>query len=753
MALTSGDNLGPYEIQSPLGVGGMGEVYRARDTRLGRDVALKILHSEVASDPERRARFEREARTVAALNHPNIVGLYEVGNTGRIQYTVSELVDGETLRAKLRTGAMRVRQAVELATQIADGMAAAHAAGIVHRDLKPENVMVTRDGRVKILDFGLARAAPSVDGSGGGKGSNAETVAFSTPSPTPSATMDYRTVPGLVLGTAAYMSPEQARGLEADYRSDQFSFGLIVYEMLSGKQAFVRDSAVEIMAAIVRHEPAPLDKRVPGPLKWVVERCLDKDAARRYDSSRDLYQQLGTIRDHFSEAFTSSGVYEVSSEVAEAGAAAKWKGFGLVAMVGVAALGALLAGACAWWLHPAGVPISDYKYTPFAMNTSNPLWSPDGRMAAYSGAVGDDQQLFLRTLDSPTPRQLTQTGGIAQPLGWLPDSSHVLYLQTVNSGDRAGVFSIATVGGEPDLLWRLPEGSWLVAIAPDGETGAILYKGEDNIFDLNISDPIGSPLRRYPSSPLGSHAIFNNPQMRFSRDGKQLLLIRAGDTKIEESWVLPWPAESGSPRRVLSTLPHQGPVRFDWMPDDRHIVAAMTSATGASSHLFLADTQSDAWQQITQGTGTETTPSVAPDGRSLLFGQSDSDCDILSMSLADGTTHPLIVTARSESMPAWAGRGDSLVYVSDRLGAEDIWLHTKDGPDRPLVTRARFPVRSAEVDVYSGTVSGWHAGHISYGGDDGPVSALGGCSDRWCSSATAGCFREVANSSYRGLVS
>jgi serine/threonine protein kinase len=684
MALNSGTKLGPYEIQAPLGAGGMGEVYRARDTRLDRDVALKILHSEVAGDPDRRVRFEREAKTVAALSHPNIVALYEVGNADGIAYTVSELVEGEPLREQMRQGNMPVRQVVELATQFADGMAAAHAAGIVHRDLKPENVMVTRDGRVKILDFGLARVLPPARASG--KVSNAETIALS-------AILGYRTVPGMVLGTAAYMSPEQARGQEADYRSDQFSFGLIVYEMLAGKQAFARDSAVETMAAIVRDEPEPLIRgKIPAPLKWLVERCLEKDSTQRYDSSRDLYQQLRTLRDHFSEAFTSSSAQAVPREVAAAApAGAKRPGFSIGVTVGLVVLAAVLAGAFAWWLHPTSVQLSNYQYTPFAVNASNPLWSPDGKMAVYSGDVGDDLQLFLRTLDSPTPRQLTHSRGSASPLSWSPDSSRILYLQTVATGEAPKVFSIGTVGGEPDLLWTLPQEANLLAVSPNSKAGVVLNKGADNIYDLYISDPIGSPLRRYPSSQVSSHSIFNIPQLGFSPDGRQLLFIRAGDAGTEESWLLPWPAGSETPHQVLGNLPHDaGTPSFAWMPDNRHIIAAATNGVGATQHLFLADTRSDRLQQITQGTGSEGLPSVSPDGSSVLFAESNADYDILSMSLADGTTQGLIVTARSESMPAWAAKADSMVYISDRLGTEDVWLHTKDGSDRPLVTRASF---------------------------------------------------------------
>lgn len=691
MVMTCGTKLGPYEIQSLLGAGGMGDVYRARDKRLDRDVALKVLRAEIAGDPDRRARFEREAKTVAALSHPNIVALHEVGTAEGLEYTISELVDGEQLRALMQQGAMPVRQVVELATQIADGMAAAHAAGIVHRDLKPENIMVTRDGRVKILDFGLARILRAATISGPGSGSDAETVANAATVANPSA-REYMTSPGMVLGTVAYMSPEQARGQEAGYRSDQFSFGLILYEMLCGKQAFARGSAVEIMAAIVRDEPEPLEGKIPAPLKWLVDRCLEKDPARRFDSSRDLYQQLRTLRDHFSEAYTS-GVQAASPEVAAAAqAGAKRQAFSMRTTVAPAALAAVLAGAIAWWLHPAGVDLAKYKYTPFAVNANSPLWSPDGKMAAYTGIVGDDRELFLRRLDSPTPQQLTSAPGSVRPIGWSPDSSHIYYLERAPGEDWGTVLSIASVGGEPDVVWTLPPNNMgAVAVSPDGKAGVLYCTNNIDPCDIEISDPIGSPLRTYPDSHVMAKNIFDSPQLKFSPDGKKLLLIRAGDTGADEAWLLPWPAGKGTPRQILKKMPHDaGTPTFSWMPDNRHIIAATNIGVEGTRHLYLADTKSDSLQQITQGTSTEGSPSVSPDGTSILYAESQFDFDIVSMLLADGSTKGLIVTPRSEEMPAWAARGDSLVYISNRLGPEDIWLHTKDGQDRPLVTRASF---------------------------------------------------------------
>jgi predicted ATPase len=287
MTLAPGTKLGPYEILGPIGAGGMGEIYRARDARLGRSVAVKILPSEFSSDSDRLHRFEQEARSASALNHPNIVTIYELGRDGATRYIAMELIEGKTLRELLRAGSLPSRKVIEIAAQIAEGLAKAHEAGIVHRDLKPENLMVSEDGFVKILDFGLVKLA-----------SPSEEILETRSIPA------QETQPGAILGTVQYMSPEQAGGGQVDYRSDQFSFGLILYEMVTGRRAFHRITAAETLVAILREQAEPigaLNSEAPAPLCWAIERCLAKEPGKRYVSTRDLARELATIRDHFSE--------------------------------------------------------------------------------------------------------------------------------------------------------------------------------------------------------------------------------------------------------------------------------------------------------------------------------------------------------------------------------------------------------------------------------------------------------------------
>jgi serine/threonine protein kinase/tetratricopeptide (TPR) repeat protein len=272
--LVASSRLGPYEIVAPLGAGGMGEVYRARDTRLGREVAVKVLPEAVASEPDRQARFEREARAVAALSHPNILAIHDYGTQGAVTYAVMELLEGETLRSRLAQGPLPWREAVEVGAAIADGLAAAHAKGIVHRDLKPENLFLTADGRVKILDFGLARVTPLPN-------AQSETGPY----------VPAQTDPGTVMGTVGYMSPEQVRGQPADARCDLFSFGCVLYEMVTGRRAFQRETAAETMTAILHDEPSDPAKSgqpVPAELNRLIRQCLAKSPNQRLQSSRDL---------------------------------------------------------------------------------------------------------------------------------------------------------------------------------------------------------------------------------------------------------------------------------------------------------------------------------------------------------------------------------------------------------------------------------------------------------------------------------
>jgi predicted ATPase len=284
-ALTSGTKLGQYEIVELLGSGGFGEVYRARDTRLDRNVAIKILPAAFSADSERLHRFEQEARSASALNHPNIITIHELGHDGSTHYIAMELVEGKTLRELFASGLLPMRQVIEIAAQVAEGLTKAHEAGIAHRDLKPENLMVSHDGFVKILDFGLAKlTSPS------GEGPDGRTTG--------------QTSPGLVLGTVGYMSPEQASGQQLDFRSDQFSFGLVLYEMVTGKRAFQRSTVAETMVAILREEAEPIGVQnpdAPAPLCWAIERCLAKEPDKRYVSTRELARELAAIRDRFSE--------------------------------------------------------------------------------------------------------------------------------------------------------------------------------------------------------------------------------------------------------------------------------------------------------------------------------------------------------------------------------------------------------------------------------------------------------------------
>jgi len=382
VALASGSRLGPYEILSFLGAGGMGEVYRARDTRLARDVALKILIDSTGENSERFRRFQSEARAAAALSHPNIVAVYDVGQESGTSYIVSELVLGGTLKSVLDRGPLPTRRLLDLGISVAEALAAAHASGIVHRDLKPENILLSSDGTPKIADFGLAKYFASTARAEGFQGTT-----LSVP--------NEQTQDGGIVGTVGYMSPEQARGDAVDYRSDQFSFGSVLYDMATGHRAFLGRSAAETMAAIINDEPEPIEKtnpRVPAPLRWAVERCLAKEPSHRYASTEDLARELKVVRAHLTEM---SGT---SAAAVEAAAPSRFRLWGLLVMAAVLAgfVGIFFVGKRAGdW------PLPDFQRLTFQRGTvRSARFAPDGRTIVYGAAWdGAPNHLFSTRTD------------------------------------------------------------------------------------------------------------------------------------------------------------------------------------------------------------------------------------------------------------------------------------------------------------------------------------------------------------------
>jgi serine/threonine protein kinase/WD40 repeat protein len=676
MPLPANARLGHYEIKSVLGVGGMGEVYRARDTRLNRDVAIKVLHEDGATSPDQRSRFEREARAVAALNHPNIVVVYDFGVEAGQQYIASELIEGESLRSLLDGKPVAARKLLEIAAQVADGLAAAHAAGIIHRDLKPENIMLAKEGRVKILDFGLARHTTS--------GSMKAAAGDLEPTSAPDATK-HLTHEGAVMGTASYMSPEQAVGKPVDFRTDQFSFGLILYELASGKRAFARNSAVETMAAIVREDPPPIEEKLPAPLKWIIDRCLAKEPEQRYESTRDLFRDLRNLRDHFSEAYTSGALEPVAAQK-------KGRRWTIPAAIGAACL--VLGGMLVYLLKPTGQDIGKYRYTPFASDAFDPDWSPDGKAVAYSSKVDGVYQIFLRYLDSPAPVQLTHEKHRLRMVGWSSDRNHLIVVEDTDRKDSPlyKLYSVATVGGEPEFI--MDADCSVCDLSLDGKAFASFpwRKNPGDVQTLAISDPLGSPLRAYTPAPFASMGIGNQPQLLFSPDGKRILLFRAGGDLKDEAWLLPYPPGSKPPKRVLEKLPTlQGTPSFSWLPDNRHILVSLAADLNSPSHLWIADTESDDLSPLTTGNASEDLPVVAPDGKSLLYDQMTASLDVVSVSIEDGSAKTLVSTGREEGMAAWSAKSDKLAWVTDRSGPYEIWVRGGDRSERPRVTSAEFP--------------------------------------------------------------
>jgi len=565
----------------------MGEVYRARDTRLGREVAVKVLPGEVASDSERLHRFEKEARAASALNHPNIVTIHDIGREGSVSYIAMELVEGITVRDLLAEGTPPIKKLLAVAAQTAEGLARAHEAGIVHRDLKPENLMITRDGFVKILDFGLAKLTGPPEGSGGG----------ATQAPTVSG----GTEPGVVMGTVAYMSPEQAAGGLVDFRSDQFSLGSILYEMAAGKKPFAGATRPEVLAAIIRQEPEPLAlvaPRTPAAARWIVERCLTKDPSERYVSTRDLARDLTTLRDRISEAVASG-------DTAAAGVAPRLSlGARTALFAGAAAAAALVAGILLAPLLRPGGRAAQPSWTQVSFRRGM-IWSgrfaPDGLTAVYSAAWGGEPvRLYAarvgtaetRALDLPPGKILavSKTGELA----FLRDPRFVFfYLQP---GTLARV-ALDGSGSARDLLEDVHGADW----SPDGGQLAVArgVKGKDR-----LEYPIGNVLYE-TEGVLGSLGV--------SRDGEWIACF---EHVGGEALVVAVRAADGR-RRLLSrgwAVPSGG---LAWSADGREVWFTAKEKTYSPSRL-QAVTLSGRQREVTRVPGDLRLLDIAPDGRALV---------------------------------------------------------------------------------------------------------------------------------------
>jgi serine/threonine protein kinase len=720
----------------------MGEVYRARDPRLGRDVAVKVLPASFSSDPDRLRRFEQEARAAGILNHPNITAVYDVGTLDGSPYVVTELLEGETLRSRLAGGALAPRRAIDYALQIVHGLAAAHEKGIVHRDLKPENLFVTRDGRLKILDFGLAKLTQPEKG---GPQTNLPTETAGTE-------------PGVVLGTLGYMSPEQVRGKPADARSDIFSFGAVLYEMLSGRRAFHGDSAADTMSAILREEPPDLsstNRLVAPAIDRIVRHCLEKNPEARFHSAHDLAFQL-----QFPATGETSGIAATPSLKRRTPRALL--ATGAIALLLVAALTMLVLRrpnpAPAARLVRFSVPIPPGTiYSPSDISRGLSI-SPDGTRLVVEALSNGRRRLFLRPLDSDRFTELEGSLGASAHF-WSPDSRFIAFFAD------GKLKKIPAAGGPAQELCAAPYdwvGTW-------GRDGTILFSqippGEPGIF--RVSDRGGEPVRVLsvdPSDPVallwpqflpdGRHFLFQalapsgkTRELRVgsldSRDVRAITQLTSRFEYAEPGYLVyvrdnalfaqPFDAKkaalSGEPTLVAEDVHHffgpghaafsvsqagviayqaaKTPVRLVWLdrrgkelgvlgqpavvdfvrisPSGNRIAANVGDSRFGTFDLWVFEAASGASTRLTSGQIDESAPVWTPDGARLLFRRDDKGPpDIAQMVVGSpGSERALLIQPGVQQPEDVSRDGRRLVYLQDAATTADIWLMSLDGDPRP----------------------------------------------------------------------
>ena len=651
MSLGIGSRVGPYEIVEWLGAGGMGEVYRARDPRLDRDVAVKLISETLASDPGRLHRFEHEARAAGQLNHPNVLVVYDVGTHAGGPYIVSELLEGESLRSRLQGTSLPWRKAVEYARQVADGLAAAHDKNIVHRDVKPDNLFVTSSGPLKILDFGIAKLTQPAD----------ETV------PPIGARTD--TVPGKVVGTAAYMSPEQVRGESIDARSDIFSLGAVLYEMLTGQPAFERPTPAETAAAILKEDPeGGLPPRTPPALERIVSRCLEKSRTARFQSARDLAFAL--------ECLPATGsVDAVQDRPARPSRSASWSML-LAGLAAGGAIAALLLGG----FRPAADddPLRDAQFSLFTNwegTEEGAEISPDGKLVAFLSDLEGEFDLWVSQVGTGFFHNLTRdlpplagSGSIVRKLGFSADSSELWF----NPADGEPLMRMPWAGGRPRPF--LPKGANTPSWSADGR---IVYVHKPDRDDpIYAMDPTGTDV-----SQIMAPGPLKNLNPVWSPDSQWIYFVR-GDEPQDETEMDVWRLRpsGGSPERV--TNQHLA-INFLAPLDPRRLLYVARAEDRSGPWLWTLDVTTGQSRRVSAGVDQYTSISVSRDGRRAVASVANPDSTLWTVPLLGGVAEES--DARPYQLPeptgmAFAPRvsGNDLFYLSARGARDGLWA-IRDG--------------------------------------------------------------------------
>jgi serine/threonine protein kinase len=616
-------------------------------------VAAKILPPGVVNDPERRARFEKEAKAVSALNHPGIVTVFDIGEENAMLYMVTEFIDGATLRQQRPES---LRKQLDLAAQVAEALAAAHRGGITHRDLKPENIMITaRDGRAKILDFGLARHVVTSD----------------------QATMSAgpQTQPGVILGTAGYMSPEQARGKTIDHRSDIFSFGAVLHELFGGGRAFEGETFADTLASILSKDPPELPATVPPGVRQIIERCLEKEPDRRFQSAQDLAFALRAL------SGSSSTLQEMPGLAAVSPPPPRQKPVWWPTIV---ASSVAFVFALAFWRlasEPQQPDASRYRFRPFAIEDypeGSPVWSADGKSIAYVRRPGSDYELVVKSTDGSAPSVIRRGSQIFSNISWTPDGSRLYY----TAGSPGKSFSVSRAGGEP-----APVGdgvAFAAALSPDGRTLAALMREEQGgeiQRVLRLKSPPESEGQRFDIFP-GS--VVTN-RLVWSPDGSKILLSVQG----RPPEIRLFDVRAGTSRRIAEK-PIGLTVSPAWLADNRRILVAWPEEESGGSNLWVLDTDTGARTLMLAQAEANAAPAVSSIG-TVAYMTSLSQLDIVEFSLDGSPPKSLLATRQDEYSVAWSPASPEFAYVSQN----QIHLRRRDGTsDRVIVTGEHFPPRT-----------------------------------------------------------